>query len=105
MAATLLGRSQASRAAPIFFRRPPDRDRFYGVDDLPDLAVRAGRWKLLCEYDGSQAQLFDLTVDQGEQRDLAGERPEVVARLRRQLLAWHAAMPKDRGDELAGAKR
>ena len=105
MAATLLGRSQASRAAPIFFRRPPDRDRFYGVDDLPDLAVRAGRWKLLCEYDGSQAQLFDLTVDPGEQRDLAGERPEVVARLRRQLLAWHAAMPKDRGDELAGAKR
>ncbi|MEQ8767394.1 MAG: sulfatase-like hydrolase/transferase, partial [Planctomycetota bacterium] len=31
----VLGKSQASREAPIFFRRPPDRDAFYGVDDLP----------------------------------------------------------------------
>ena len=105
LAPTLLGRSDASRSAPIFFRRPPDRDRFYGVDDLPDLAVRSGRFKLLCEYDGSRAQLFDLESDVGEQRDISSTHPEVVASLRSQLLAWHAAMPADRGAALAGARR
>ena len=39
---TLLGKSDVSRKAPIYFRRPPDRDSFYGDKDLPDLAVRDG---------------------------------------------------------------
>ena len=105
LAPTLLGQSDASRSAPVFFRRPPDRDRFYGVDDLPDLAVRAGRYKLMCEYDGSDAQLFDLEADVGEQRDVSSKHPEVVASLRSQLLAWHAEMPPDRGAELARRAR
>lgn len=105
LASTLLGHSDASRAAPVFFRRPPDRDRFYGVEDLPDLAVRAGRYKLMCEYDGSDAQLFDLEADVGEQRDVSSKHPEVVASLRSQLLAWHAEMPPDRGAELARRAR
>ena len=105
LAATLLGRAVTSREAPLFFRRPPDRDRFYGVRDLPDLAVRAGRWKLLCEYDGSEARLFDLERDPGEARDVASDRPGVVARLREQLLAWHREMPPDRGAELAASRR
>ena len=44
------------RKEPIFFRRPPDRDSFFGVKNLPDLAVRSGKWKLLCEYDGSRCR-------------------------------------------------
>ena len=35
-------KSEDSRKQPLFFRRPPDRDSFYGVKDLPDLAVRSG---------------------------------------------------------------
>jgi uncharacterized sulfatase len=46
LSGVLLGRSEASRDEPLFFRRPPDRDAFYGVPDLPDLAVRHGEWKL-----------------------------------------------------------
>ena len=49
----LLGKSRASRTQPLYFRRPPDRDVFYGIDNLPDLAVRHKKWKLLCEYDGT----------------------------------------------------
>lgn len=90
-----------SREAPLYFRRPPDRDSFYGIKDLPDLAVRAGNMKLLCEYDGSDAQLYDLDADPGERQDLAAERPETTTRLKRMLLAWHRAMPADRGAELA----
>ena len=40
----LLGESNSSRKKPIFFRRPPDRNRFYGVNDLPDLA--STQWPL-----------------------------------------------------------
>lgn len=93
---TLVGRG-GSRVAPIFFRRPPDRDAFYGVDDLPDLAVRDGKWKLLCEYDGSEPELYDLSSDRGEQQNLADSYPEQVTRLRDSLIEWHQSMPPDNG--------
>ena len=94
---TLLGKSTASRSQPIFFRRPPDRKAFYEFKELPDLAVRDKQWKLLCNYDGSGAQLYDLTVDVGEKNNLAKEKPEIVSRLSKQLIAWHQSMPEDNG--------
>ena len=97
LAEVLTGESTASRQDPLYFRRPPDRDSFYGVKDLPDLAMRQGKWKLLCEYDGSDANLYDLSTDPGEKRNLASEEAEVVQRLTRKLLAWHAQMPPDNG--------
>ncbi len=101
----LLGKSDASRKQPIFFRRPPDRDKFYGVKDLPDLAVRDGRFKLLCEYDGSEPQLYDLAADQAETKNLADKKPKVVSRLTKTLLAWHKSMPADRGADYGTPKR
>lgn len=86
-----------SRNAPIFFRRPPDRDSYYGVDDLPDLAMRKGKWKLLCEYDGSSAELYDLDTDRGETTDVSAEHPDTVAEMTKNLVAWHRSMPKDNG--------
>lgn len=95
---TLLGHADNSHASPIFFRRPPDRDRFYGVDDCPDLAVRDGKWKLLCEYDGTGATLYDLEADPQESQNLAGQYPEVTDRLRQAVVAWHESMPQDNGE-------
>jgi uncharacterized sulfatase len=94
----LLGRSEASRDEPLFFRRPPDRDTFYGVADLPDLAVRHGKWKLLCEYDGSESQLYDLERDRGETADVSARHPDVVRRLTAAVVAWHEALPPDAGE-------
>lgn len=101
----LLGRSTKSRTKPLFFRRPPDRDTFYGVDDLPDLAMREGRWKLLCEYDGSAAELYDLDSDPSESRDIASEHPELVAKMTSRLVAWHESMPADNGDSFSRGSR
>jgi len=87
---------RASRCAcgrPLFFRRPSDRNTFSGVADLPDLAVRDGRWKLLCEYDGSRAELYDLEADLAESRDRAADFPAEVERLRAALSARHRQMP------------
>lgn len=93
----LTGKSNRSRTAPIFFRRPPDRENYSGWNGLPDLAVRHGRWKLLCEYDGSNQQLFDLTTDPGETRNVVMDHPDEARELSQQLLNWHASMPPDLG--------
>ncbi|MFZ9991107.1 MAG: sulfatase [Opitutales bacterium] len=110
---TLLGKESRSHPGPIFWRRPPDRKTWSPAlpDPQPDLAVREGGWKLLCEYDGSKPRLYDLTKDQGETNDLAAKEPAVAARLTAAVLEWHRAMPADNGPQLgahpphAGAKK
>ncbi len=95
----LLGKSEASRSGPLFFRRPPDRPGAKGEGNLPDLAVREGSWKLLCEYDGSTPQLYDLAQDREETRNVAADHPELVARLTKTAVQWHQSLPPDRGAE------
>ncbi|MGI9469116.1 MAG: sulfatase-like hydrolase/transferase [Rubripirellula sp.] len=97
---TLLGKSTAGRQTEIYFRRPPDRKNYYGFSQLPDLAVRQGAWKLLCDYDGSRSQLYNLIDDPGEEDNLAADKPEVVSKLTAKLLAWNNTMPQDNGLEL-----
>ncbi len=100
--AALLGKAGAARQAPVFWRRPPDRKRLGGPDSpvMPDLAVREGKWKLLCDYDGSRPRLHDLAADPGEKRDLAKEDPERASRLAAAAVTWHRALPQDKGPEL-----
>jgi arylsulfatase A-like enzyme len=94
---TLLGKSNASREKPIFFRRPPDRPSQAGEPNLPDLAVREGPWKLLCEYDGKRPYLYDLETDAGESSNVATDHPAVAHRLTTELVDWNRSMPSDEG--------
>jgi uncharacterized sulfatase len=104
VAGTLLGNNRASRTAPLVWRRPPDR-KSLGANrrPQPDLAIREGRWKLLCEYDGKKPRLFDLVQDPAETTNLAEQQPQLVQRLTAALLAWHRSMPPDKGDSYAHA--
>ena len=79
---TMLGHSTASRKKPIVFQRPPDRDSFAGVKNLPDRAVRFGKWKLLQEADGSNVELYNLELDPSETKNIAEEHPDVVSKCR-----------------------
>jgi uncharacterized sulfatase len=105
VADTLLGRSTASRQAPLCWRRPPDRKNWpaYGLTAQPDLAIRDGRWKLLCEYDGSKPELYDLAADRAETTNVAARNPDIVRRLTASVLAWHASMPPDNGPALGAS--
>ncbi len=106
MAAVLLGKSTASREKPIFWRRPPDRKTATDLmtELLPDLAMRDGNWKFLCEYDGSHPQLYDLAKDQGERDNVAGQHADVVNLMSHAVLSWHQGLPADNGPAL-GSER
>jgi uncharacterized sulfatase len=99
----LLGRAEVSRKAPILWRRPPDRKTWPPAitEPLPDLSIRDGDWKLLCDYDGSKPQLYHLATDRGETTNVAAANSAIVARLTTALLAWHRSLPPDNGPALA----
>lgn len=90
---TLLGKATATRTKPLFWKRPPDRPG-PPRNPLPDLAVRHGNWKLLVMADGTATQLYDLTADRAESRNVAAEHPEVAERLRKAVLEWNGTLPK-----------
>lgn len=100
LADTLLGKARQSRRAPIFWRRPPDRPGFgQGADeDNPDLAVRDGKWKYYVNYDGRGRQLYDLSADESETKNVAEENRAVADRLHKAVVEWNAALPADAGD-------
>ena len=106
LAPVITGKSESSRQAPIFWRRPPDRKNWlpHIAEEMPDLAVRDGGWKFVCEYDGSQPRLFDISTDQGETVNLAAQNPEVVTRLTTAVRAWNQSVPPDNGPILPAQK-
>lgn len=102
IAPALLGQIEVSRQKPIFWRRPPDRKTAAPnlPERLPDLAMREGHWKLLCEYDGSKPQLYDLSKDRSETTNIADQHPQVVSRMREAVVSWHQSLPPDNGPAL-----
>jgi uncharacterized sulfatase len=106
IAPALLGQKDVSREKPIFWRRPPDRKTAAPnlPERLPDLAMREGHWKFLCEYDGSKPQLYDLSKDRSETTNIADKHPDVVSRLREAVVSWHQSLPPDNGPALGAEK-
>ena len=57
---------------------------------IPHSAIRAGNWRLVHFYEDDRDELYDLAADPGETTDVAKERPEKTADLRRRLDTWLA---------------
>lgn len=98
LASVLIGKSDDSRKQPLFFRRPPEHNKNFQFKNLPDLAVRDGQWKLLCDYDSSHKKLYNVVTDPGEETNVATGHPEIVSRLVTELLGWNSNLPADAGD-------
>ncbi len=59
----------------------------------PMLAVRDGDWKLFVNHNGSDAELFNIPRDIGEEHNVAAENPDVVKALAAKALAWAKSLP------------
>jgi uncharacterized sulfatase len=102
VSSSLLGKEKGKRTKTLFWIRPPDRPG-PAKDRFPDLAVREGDWKLLIDEDGKRPQLYDLSKDAGEAKNLAGEKLDVVKRLKTKVMDWRKSLPVEAGAKAAGA--
>jgi N-acetylgalactosamine-6-sulfatase len=69
----------------------------------PMLAIRDGAWKLLVQYDGSRAELYDIPQDPAEEHNVAAAHPDVVRELTAQALAWQKSLPPSPARDQAAA--
>ena len=92
---TIMGNAKDSRSKPIFWRRPPGWKSVFGQTGLPDLAVRSGSYKLLCDHGGEKPLLYNIYSDPGETNNLAEEEPEIVDSLKKLVLEWNESVPPD----------
>ncbi len=64
--------------------------------------MRAGRYKLIENFDDGSVELYDLVADRPEKTDLAGKMKAKATELRAMLNAWQketgAAMPSRAGN-------
>jgi phosphoglycerol transferase MdoB-like AlkP superfamily enzyme len=66
----------------------PPRAYFYVAEDHFTLGVREGQWKYIFDLREGAEELYDLSADPTEQRNLAAAEPTRCARLRQRLAAW-----------------
>jgi arylsulfatase A-like enzyme len=96
LSAALLGQSPL-RSKPLFWEYGRN-EKYFGYprerrDRSANVAVRDGRWKLLVNRDGSEAELYDLTRDPNESKNVIAEREHLAKRLESEALAWRASLP------------
>lgn len=58
----------------------------------PGGAIRDGNWKLIEFYDRDRRELFDISKDISESRNLAADKPDVVKALAKKLDDWRKAV-------------
>ncbi len=67
-----------------FFNFPAD-----SYNKSPHLAIRRGDFKLLCNSDGSDVQLYNLKSDINEENNIASENKKLADNLTKKLIIWY----------------
>ena len=53
--------------------------------------MRKGNYKIIEQFETGTVEVYDLSKDVGETKDLSTEEPELSQKLYQELLAWHEA--------------
>jgi arylsulfatase A len=86
--APLLRRTGALRRDSLFWHYP----HYANQGGKPGGAIRQGNLKLIEGYEDGRSELYDLVADPSERKDLSGERPDEVSRLRDRLDQWRRSV-------------
>lgn len=100
--------SQALRGEPQQRRRPLFWEWRYDIgghiiNRSPTLAMREGRWKLLMNLGGVRIELYDLSADPSEMKNVADANPEIIERMRGPLQEWRNLLTPGPMDPRAGS--
>ncbi len=94
LAPLLEGKTSKLAREALYFHMP----HYHHINTMgPAGAIRAGDYKLIEVFETGKKELYKLREDIGESRDLATEKPELVAKLSRMLEQWR----KDSGSKMA----
>ena len=102
--AAILG-DPVQRAKPLFWENLEAPRGNRALNQSPALAIREGKWKLLCNHNGSRMELYHLATDPGERRNLAEFEPDRAARMKRAIDAIVDSTPLDRSRSSAAGRR
>lgn len=84
----LLKRGESVARAALHWHYP----HYSNQGGRPGGAIRKGSWKLVEFYEEGRRELFDLSKDPSESRNLASDQPEVVEKLGRELAMWRMSV-------------
>lgn len=88
--AALVGVEVTTPGLDLLTRDYPGRAVFFSKNVFPEQwGLRDGRWKFIETIRERQAQLYDLSTDPAERRDLAAAHPELVNRFSGQCERWY----------------
>ena len=81
-----------SRKRPLFWQW---RGNHGQKANWPALGMREGDWQLVIDESGQRAELFDLSQDRAQAKDVSDEHPGVVDGMRKKIDEWVKSLPPD----------
>ncbi len=91
LSSVLKGRSRIDRQS--LFWHYPHYNRH--PENFPATVIRKGNWKLIEKLDTGELELYNLTLDVGEQNDLADVHSELAQSLLAEMQAWREEVDAD----------
>jgi len=102
----LRGTKSSSRDKPLFWKMkgawPKSKTK---PEHWVAWAIVHQNWKLMANPDLSHCELYDIVADPFEKTDLADQKPEIVDRLKQQVLDWKQTLPAEPSGDVFSAER
>jgi len=82
------GKVKDSASRTLYWHYP----HYHGSMWTPGAAIRKGDWKLIQFYHFDKIELYDLSEDLGESKELSKARPEIAGALLTELIEWQKSL-------------